>query len=190
MMKKETKKILEKYGIELPKDLTFYKNPAIDILFGSMDSSVPSKQVGFKPINAWFTDEDGKEQILHDFYQRKPSSKSVKEFENLIHGMIDNSPYLSKQKISKPAQVEVIIHITLLKSQVDKIDVDNIAKTVLDSIKGYLIDDDSQVVRLVCEKTVHVMNKPSFLIAITELKPDRPGLLGGYYFYTTTNPLK
>lgn len=168
---------------------TFYQNPNVDILFGSINNSVPSKKQDFKPIDARFVDENGQEQILRDFYVKKPSSKSVKNFESLIHQMLDK-PYYKEKRIAKPAIVEVTISLSLIKSEYDKVDVDNVAKTVLDSIKGYLIDDDSQVVRLMCEKMIHPMNIRSFLIAITELKPDRNGLFGGYWLYTSKKPEK
>ena len=170
------------------KIYTFYQNPNVDILFGSMYSTVPSKKQDFKPIDARFIDENGREQIIRDFYVKKPSSQSVKDFENLIHQMLDN-PYYMEKRIVQPAKVEVVISLSLIKSEHDKVDVDNVAKTVLDSIKGYLIDDDAQVVRLICEKTIHPLNVPSFLIAVTELKPpDRNGLFGGYWLYTLNNP--
>ncbi len=169
------------------KVYTFYQNPNVDILFGSMYSSIPSKKQDFKPIDVRLTDENGREQILREFYQKKPSSKSVKDFESLIHRMLDNSYYMER-RVSKPGKVEVVIHLNLIKSAFDKVDVDNVAKTVLDSIKGYLIDDDSQVVRLICEKTIHPMNIPSFLIAITKLTPERSGLFGGNWLYTLDKP--
>jgi len=169
--------------------VTFYQNPAVDILFGNMHSSVPSKRQDFKPIDARYIDENGDEQILRDFYVRKPSSKSVKDFEDLVHRILDD-PYYKEKRISKPAIVEVVISLSLIKSEVEKVDVDNVAKTVLDSIKGYIIDDDSQVVRLVCEKIIHPMNIPSFLIAVTELKPGRGGLHGGAWMYTSRKPVE
>ena len=174
---------------ENPKSVTFHQNPEIDILFGSMNVSVPSKRVDFKPIDARYTDEDGNEQILKDFYVRKPNSQSVRNFENLIRSMLENSPIMGK-RIPKPGVVEVMISLTLLKSEFDKVDVDNVAKTVLDSIKGYLFDDDSQVVRLVCEKSLHDLNVRSFLIAVTEIKPGRPGLFSGHWLYSLKDPSK
>lgn len=166
------------------KFVTFVQNPEIDILLGYMDISIPSKKQDFKPVEIRQVYQDGKVEILNNFYVKKPNSKSVREFEELIRSEILESEY-KERKITKPHLVEVGIFLTITKKKYFDIDVDNIAKTVLDSITGYLIDDDSQVKRVICQKDIHPLNKNGFFIAITKLTEKRNGLLGNnYYLYS------
>lgn len=65
------------------KFITFKQNPNIDFLFGYFGAmNVPTKQDGYKPINAIQIDNDGVETILKHFYQRKPETASVQKFED------------------------------------------------------------------------------------------------------------
>lgn len=162
---------------------TFVKHPEIDILFGYVGATIPSKRQDFKPVQMVAVNEDGREEILHNFYVRKPGTKSVQEFEQLIRDKITSSS-LHEKKIMKPSLVEVTIAITLTKERYFDIDVDNISKTVLDAIKGYLIEDDNQVKRLICDKDIHPLNKNGFFIALTELTKERRGLMGDFYLFS------
>ncbi|MEG4904448.1 RusA family crossover junction endodeoxyribonuclease [Microcoleus sp. F10-A1] len=162
---------------------TYVQHPEIDILFGHVGATIPSKRQDFKPIQMTAVYEDGTEEILHNFYVRKPSTKSVQEFEQLIRDQITSSS-LQEKKIMKPSLVEVTIAISLTREKYFDIDVDNISKTVLDAIKGYLIEDDSQVKRLICDKDIHPLNKDGFFIALTELTPKRRGLMGDFYLFS------
>jgi Holliday junction resolvase RusA-like endonuclease len=162
---------------------TFIQNPEVDILFGYVGVSIPSKRQDFKPIQVMAVHDDGTEEILNNFYVRKPSSQSVREFEQLIRNQITTTS-LGDKKILKPSLVEVTIAISLTKEKYFDIDVDNISKTVLDAIKGYLIEDDCQVKRLICDKDIHPLNKDGFFIAVTELKAGRRGLLGDFYLFS------
>jgi Holliday junction resolvase RusA-like endonuclease len=169
--------------------VTFYQNPEIDILFGNLDQMIPSKKVDFKPIKAIGLDSDGNQQILDNFYVKKPSSQSVLNFEKLVRKqIIDNE--LNKNKILKPSVAEVIISISLTKKNFFTIDVDNIAKTVLDSLKGYLFEDDSQVSKLICLKEIAPLNIQGFWIAVTELKDNRQGVLKDLYLYSSIDRSK
>jgi Holliday junction resolvase RusA-like endonuclease len=160
----------------------FRQNPEIDILFFYFDMTIPSKREDFKPIEVTAVDSDGQEQILNDFYIKKPSSKSVADFERLIKEEFTKS-YPNHQMILKPATVEVTIAISIKKKKFFDVDVDNISKTVLDSIKGTIFEDDGQVTNLICQKTIHPLNLDGFFIAVTELKKDRKGILGDLYLY-------
>ena len=154
--------------------VTFYKNPKIDILFGYVGTTIPSKKEDFKPIQAFEVDDSGKENIIANFYTKKPSSQSVREFENLVREQLKTSYH--DYKILKPNLAEVVITVSLIPSKFFDIDLDNIAKTVLDSLTGHLFEDDSQVVNLICRKDIHPKNMQGFFIAVTEFKDER-GLL-------------
>ncbi len=173
-------------GLLMKNYVEFIQHPEIDILFGSMNQTIPSKKEDFKPVKVRHVTEDGIEKILNDFYLKKPSSKSVKEFENLIRDNILSTNLISK-KIAMPSLVEVVITISLTKSNFFNIDLDNIAKTVLDSLKGLLFDDDSQVVNLIVKKDIHPNNTPGYFIAMTEIKDERKGLIGDLYLFSTKN---
>lgn len=166
--------------------IEFKQHPDIDILFGSMNHTIPSKKEDFKPILVREVNEDGVEKILNDFYLKKPSSQSVKDFENLTRQNI-LSANLNSKKFNMPSLVEVVITISIIKSNFFNIDLDNIAKTVLDSLKGLLFDDDSQVVNLIVKKDIHPNNTPGYFIAVTELKEGRNGLMGDLYLFSTKN---
>jgi len=166
--------------------VTFIQNPETDILFGYMGKGIPSKRVDFKPVPMKAVHPDGKEEILNNFYEKKPSSQSVLEFEKLIRDEILDSDYRNK-KILKPNLVEVVISISLTEKKYFDIDVDNIAKTILDSITGYLIEDDSQVKRVVCEKDIHPLNVEGFFVAVTKLNEKRKGLAGNMWLFTQKN---
>lgn len=154
--------------------VTFHQNPKIDILFGYVGTAIPSKKEDFKPIQAFEVDDSGKETVIANFYTKKPSSQSVREFENLVREQLTTSYH--DYKILKPNLVEVVITVSLTPNKFFDIDLDNIAKTVLDSLTGYLFEDDSQVVNLICRKDIHPMHMQGFFIAVTEFKDER-GLL-------------
>ncbi len=63
------------------KVVTYIQNPDIDILFGYVGATIPSKRQDFKPIDITAIDDDGTEEILRNFYVKKPSTQSVLEFE-------------------------------------------------------------------------------------------------------------
>ena len=71
----------------------FFQNPKIDILFGYVGFTIPSKKEDFKPIKAYHVSDSGKEETINNFYTKKPSTKSVHEFENLVRELLQ---YISK----------------------------------------------------------------------------------------------
>lgn len=165
------------------KTKIFYKNPDIDFLLGTMNDKIPSKKEDFKPVPVLNGET---QEILKDFYQKKPSSESVRRFEEMLHNQL--KAYDDVKKIAKPSLVEVIITITLRKERIFDVDVDNISKTVLDALKGYLYDDDSQVSKLFCHKEVHALNIPGYFIAVTELTNDRRGGIRDFYLFSESEP--
>ena len=73
-------------------------------------------------------------------------------------------------------KVQVSLSISLTEKRYFDVDVDNLAKTVLDSLNGIAFDDDSQVSSLIVEKHIHPMKVNGILIAITKLTETRKGL--------------
>ncbi len=158
------------------KYVTFRQNPNIDFLFGYFGNMpVPTKQDGYKPIEAVQIDEDGVETILKDFYQRKPETASVQKFKKYIQE-ITKDRFKEGDKIEMPNKVQVSLSISLTEKRFFDVDVDNLAKTVLDSLNGIAFDDDRQVSSLIVDKHVHPMKVNGILIAITKLTEERKGL--------------
>ena len=75
-----------------------------------------------------------------------------------------------------PNAVQVHLSISITEKRYFEVDVDNLAKTVLDSLNGIAFDDDSQVSSLIVEKHVHPMKVNGILISITKLTDERKGL--------------
>lgn len=157
-------------------------NPKIDTLFGIYDYPVPTKQDAFKPIEAWKINEDGKQTILNNFYVRKPDNNSIKEFHSLLNE-VAREHFPDGKIIKRPEKVEVIISISITESRFKLVDVDNLAKTVLDGLNEIAFEDDSQVVSLICSKHIHPLKKNGILIGVTKLTQKNQGFNGDIKLY-------
>ena len=158
------------------KFMTFRQNPNIDFLFGYYDGmEIPTKQDAFKPIYKVEIDENGVEKILKEFYQRKPEKASVRNFKEFIKELIADR-FKDSDRIKMPNQVQVSLSFSLKEKRFFEVDVDNLSKTVLDSLNGIAFDDDRQVTSLLVDKHIHKMNVNAILIAITKLTDKRKGL--------------
>jgi Holliday junction resolvase RusA-like endonuclease len=156
------------------KPVAFIQNPNIDYLFGYMGGEpVPTKQDAFKPVEVIEVNSEGEETILKDFYRRKPETSSVEKFKSYIQGVAKS---VIKEKIEMPHEVQVHLSISITEKRFFEVDVDNLAKSVLDSLNNIAFDDDSQVSSLIVEKHIHPMMINGILIAITKLTPERRGL--------------
>ena len=158
------------------KGVVFRKHPGIDFLFGYFgEMPVPTKQDAFKPIDVVQTDENGIESILKDFYIKKPDTQSVSKFKEYIQEVARKN--IDEANIIKmPSDVQVQLSISVTERRYHEVDVDNLAKTVLDSLKGIAFDDDSQVSSLIVDKHVHPMKMNGILIAITKITETRKGI--------------
>lgn len=160
---------------EKSKPQAFKINPNLDFLFGYCgDMQVPTKQDNFKPISAEEIQQDGT-KILKKYYVRSPLTGSVKEFKTFIQNIAKKAIYNSK-KIKNPNAVQVFLSISVNRSRYFDVDVDNLAKTVLDCLSGIAYDDDCQVSSLIVDKHIHRLNKNGILIGITKITNDRKGI--------------
>lgn len=156
---------------------TFYKNPKIDFLFGYFgDLPVSTKQDKFKPIDVVGVDPDGNEHFSRDFYQKKPPKESIQNFENYIRE-VASEKFNENNRIKKPADIEVFLSISIKEKRFKQVDVDNLAKSVLDGLNGVAYDDDSQIINLIVKKHIHPMKKDGILIGITKITMDNKGLI-------------
>jgi len=156
----------------------FYQNPKIDFLFGIFGGKpIPPKHDQFKPIRVVEIDENGNEKILKDFYVKKPGKNAVIEFEEMLKKTASKN-FNKENKIKKPNNIEVIISVSTLEKQFKIVDVDNLAKSVLDGLKGVAFDDDSQVSSLIVNKHIHPMKVNALFVGITKLTEKRLGFGG------------
>lgn len=158
------------------KYVAFRQNPNIDFLFGYFDGmQVPTKQDAYKPIDVVEVDENGAETILKEFYQKKPEKASIKNFKQFIKELTAEK-FKEDDRIKIPNKVQVILSFSLKEKRFFEVDVDNLSKTVLDSLNGIAYDDDKQVTSLIVDKHIHKMKVNGILIAITKLTDERNGL--------------
>lgn len=109
-----------------------YQNPYYHCVIAIKPIKVPSKRPEYK------CDENGK--IINGNL-----SKSYIEFEKLVKSALSvrknpTSPYED--------YLQVVIELHVTEGDFDKKDIDNMAKTLLDSFKGCIYKDDSQIVSL------------------------------------------
>lgn len=161
----------------MSKSITFYKNPKIDylMLFNDLDI-VPTKQDKFSKLDVVFINESDNEFPLDNIYYKKDEKESIKKLDELIKNF-----YLENKinAIKKPQKVEVFLSVsTKTKKRFEEVDVDNLAKSILDCLNGVAFEDDSQVTQLLCQKHIDKLNYNSITIAITALDEQRLGLTG------------
>lgn len=163
--------------------VVFSQNPQIDYLFGYYGNSpILTKQDKFKPIEVIGVDESGSEERIKNFYVKKPNSKAVTEFQNSIQELAKGT-FNDENKILKPEKIEVFLSITMTEKRFKEVDVDNLAKSVLDCLIDIAFEDDSQVTNLVVTKNVHPMKLDSIFIAITKLTKERKGLISDIFLF-------
>jgi len=154
---------------------TFYQNPKVDFLFGYFGGDpVPTKQDKFKPVAMAQINEDGTEEILNNFYVRRPDQAAIEDFNNYIQGLAKNT-FNDSNKIMKPNEVEVVLSFSITEKRYKTVDVDNLAKAVLDSLNNIAFEDDSQVASLISSKHIHPLKLNGLFIAITKLTDERYG---------------
>jgi Holliday junction resolvase RusA-like endonuclease len=156
--------------------LTFKQNPNVDFLFGYFNGmQVPTKQDAFKSIDVLAIDDNEAETILKDFYQRKPEKASILKFKKFIKELTKNK-FKDSDRIKMPEKVQVSLSFSLTEKRFFKVDIDNLSKTVLDSLNGIAFDDDKQITSLIVDKHIHKMKINGILIAIAKLTKKRKGL--------------
>ena len=160
----------------MSEDFKIYcKNPKIDLLFGFVGGKpIPTKQESFKPIEMQLINEDGTEDIFNHFYAKNPDKSSILEFHQYFKNLCTNQ-IGENQIIMKPNLVEVILAVSLTKNRFEEVDVDNLAKTLLDGMKGVIFEDDVQISSLIVNKYVHPLNTNGLLVGITKLGEKNKG---------------
>lgn len=136
---------------------TWYFNPFYDDLFLTLGASVPTKRVGYKQ------ESNGKAIITS-------LPKGTREFEAKMKSMLSKQP---DPAWPRTGRLLVSMLVTLNKTEYKIKDVDNLAKSLLDAMKGVVFTDDVQV------DTLHVVKQPSdsnaFFVGIKQLSHDSQG---------------
>ncbi len=94
------------------------------------------------------------EEILNNFYVRRPDQSAIEEFNNYIQGLAKNT-FNDSNKIMRPNEVEVVLSFSITEKRYKTVDVGNLAKAVLDSLNNIAFEDDSQVASLISIKHIH-----------------------------------
>lgn len=129
------------------KTIVFHQNPFYDDVFGTIVGGIiPSKNVAFS--------QDGQPKM----------SKSSRSFEDQMKEWLTND---SKPEWPRAGRLLVVVQIQMPKREYNTKDVDNMAKALLDALKGVVYTDDSQVETLQITKSI--AENPSFMIGIREL---------------------
>ena len=167
-------------------------NPEFDYVCGYVGGfdDIPTKQDKFKPIQPkkiYFEDADGEAHSLEgEFYiSNNKAKENQKKFEEKFVEVIklnltEHHPY------KNPIQLEVIMKINMSEKRIKFVDVDNIAKAVLDYMKGYVFEDDSQVKNLFATKQIikdELIPQLSGIIVGVRILDNKPSLLNGIEFY-------
>jgi len=135
------------------------KNEEFDIIGGFIGGfeDIPTKQDKFKPIKdveVIVKKADGSEEKLNDVYVMNHKVKqSIKDFETKFLNIISNVK-TDEHPYKKDIPLEIIINVKMSTKRYNSVDVDNIAKCVLDVMKGELFEDDSQLQSLFIYKEV------------------------------------
>jgi len=108
-------------------------------------------------------------------YIKKDGPDSLRVFEAVFRENIKQS-LTSEHPYSSDIKLEVIIEVTMPDNRMKKVDVDNLAKAVLDSMKGLVFIDDSQVVNLLVSKDVLVVREIThgLLVGVRKISETRP----------------
>lgn len=135
------------------KTVDLYMNPYYDTVLSTLNIIVPSNQYSHK--------KDDRGQLILN-----PPTKGVREFEYWM-----KEEYLKKiNAFGWPLKGDlfVLLDIRLTKKEYSIKDVDNIARSLIDSMKGIVFDDDVQICSLIIVKSID--DVPGFVIAIKCIK--------------------
>jgi Holliday junction resolvase RusA-like endonuclease len=132
-----------------------HKNPDFDDAFiVQLHKEVPTKQDSFK-------------KLFGRIYLRKRENRH-RIFEAMIKEVL-----AKEKKIDWPykGRIEVVVGITGKASRLKGVDVDNLLKAVLDSLKGVVFEDDKQIQRALVSKDLLDADPPNSLgIGIRDLE--------------------
>lgn len=144
---------------------TFWANPFYDDIIVFLDK-VPSSQDKLKPIDTTLG--------IFQLYEKN----NVTEFKRNLQ---ERLKVKSKPNWAYKNDLFMAVNITGTKSDVYDKDLDNLLKTLFDTLKGIVFLDDRQIIKLTAEKQITDKIK-GVMIALKELSPtDNIQLCPGVY---------
>ena len=132
----------------------FYQNPFYNDVFGHLVGDVPSKRIRYKI--------DKKAKAIKIYL-----TQSSRRFEESMRKSLSKNPH---PKWPYKGNILISISASLSKKDWETKDIDNIAKSILDALKGIVFIDDIQV------SVLHIIKYPSkytgFMLGVKELQKD------------------
>lgn len=134
-------------------------HPDLDFFAVIVGPSIPTKHDWFeKATGNFYIKEGGIYKIPKDIllYKKKTDSASYKTFKAKLSAKFGEALANSSNfPIGKETNVEVIIHVTITDiKRLKDVDVDNLAKGVLDCMNGVVYEDDTQIFNLLVSKDI------------------------------------
>ena len=148
---------------------TFIANPYFDELL-ILENEVYTYQEELKPIEC---NQCGRK----DLYEKRNKGNKSTYISNIVKLMEDD------KNPDWPFSERLLVQFTVsnVQTKLDKIDLDNLAKTIFDTFKGLIYIDDSQIVSFAGSKD-SVNNIKAFMIAIKRLEPNEKPVFQEYLF--------
>ncbi len=138
---------------------TYYQNPFYDTVFGFFDVIVPSKRIRYKQR------EDKTIELIS-------VPRGTQEFESYIKNSISKDTDIKNWPLKD--NLLVVLDVSLTKKEFKSKDIDNVSKSLLDSLNGVVYEDDNQISTLVVTKNIR--KTPGFFVAIKCLKETGRGI--------------
>ncbi len=139
-------------------DRTFIANPYFDEILVFPSNEVFSYQSGMKPVKC----DHCSRANLYEKVFKENKQEYVKRIKQLLERNANNEwPFNEKLRVQ--------FTVSNLQSRLDKVDLDNLAKTILDVLKGTVYSDDNQIVSLAGSKA-SVNNIKTFIVAVKRLE--------------------
>lgn len=150
---------------------SFFANPYFDTVLLFFPLHVTTSADRYKKL---ICEECQKENL----YQKKEYEINKSNYINKIQKSLLRDP-----NPDWPYKKNLLVQcfVINLPAEIKRIDVDNLSKTILDSLQGVVYDNDSQVIALTCEKGC-VLGQKSLLLAIRQLEDGEKPLFQNYFY--------
>lgn len=143
----------------MEENRVFYGNPYFDEIMIFL-TRIPTSQDKFKPFNC----SDCNESDLYKAY----SKKNKTDFVDLIKNAIKKKP---NPEWPFTENLLIQFNVSDIPSRICTVDLDNLAKTLMDALKGTVFNEDNQVVALAGTKDV-VQNIKGCFVNVRKLEQE------------------
>ncbi len=149
--------------------MEFFANPYFDEILIFWKRELLTSQDKYKPYNCISCNKD---------LYLSSGKKNKADFVNGVQEAL-----LKKSNVEWPFKenLQIQYSVTDIPSRIRLIDLDNMAKSLLDSLKGIVFMDDSQIVAIAGDKNV-IGDLKAFIVAIKRLEKDEKQLFQNALF--------